>query len=407
MNKKLTVLLCVALAAVMLLGACTAKQTEEDAKPGAASDIDDDFVIVTVNGEPIYYREYYPQYASACAQNGISEDDETYGAYLKESILESLINEKIMMQNLTEKGYMDLTAEQNAKAQSDAQAQLDMMIEYYYASAIEEELGEDYSDEGYAQAKAKYEDELLAGSGFSREDLVDYYKLEMAQTAAMEALVGDALPTDQQLREKFDEYVAADKEVFDETPSMYESDINNGSPVYYTPQGVRMVRQILISIDEDAQSAIQLLRSEGYDESADMLLEAALAAIKEDSEGILGKINSGELSFEEAIKEHNEDPGQPEEGYPVTEGSATYMEAFTAGAMELESLGQVSGLVGTDYGYHIIEYYKDIEAGEADFESVKDELYDSLLATIQDEQWNAVVEEWTNAADIVYTEESF
>ena len=407
MNKKITVLLCVLLAAVMLLGACTAKQTEEDARPGAASNIDDDFVIVTVNGEPIYYKDYYPRYASACAQYGISEDDETYGSYLKESILESLINEKIMIQNLTEMGYMDLSEEQLAKAQTDAQGELDMMIDYYYASTIESELGEDYSDEDYAQAKLRYEDELLAGSGFSKEDLVNYYKLEMATAAAKEALVGDALPTDQQVREKFDEYVAADKEMFDETPSMYESDINSGSPVYYTPEGVRMVRQVLVLIDEDAKSAIQLLRSEGYDEHADILLEAALADIKEKAEEILGKINSGELSFEQAIEEHNEDPGQPEEGYPVTEDSTTYMEAFTAGAMELEATGQVSGLVGTDYGYHIIEYFKDVEAGAVDFESVKDEIYESLLSMIQDEQWNAIVDEWTNAADIVYTEEKF
>ena len=407
MNKKITVLLCVFLAAVTLLGACTPKQTEEDATPGAASNIDDEFVIVTVNGEPVYYKEFYPRYASACAQYGISEDDETYGAYLKESILESLIYDKILMQNLTEKGYMDLTAEQIQMAQADAQSELDMMIEYYYASAIEDELGEDFSDEDYAQAKAKYEDELLAGSGFSKEDLIDYYKLEMATAAAKEALVGDTLPTDQQVREKFDEYVAADKEIFDETPAMYESDINSGSPVYYTPEGVRMVRQVLVSIDDESKSAIELLRSEGYDESAELLLEAALGAIKEKADEILGKINSGELSFEQAIEEHNEDPGQPEEGYPVTEGSTTYMEAFTAGAMEIEATGQVSGLVGTDYGYHIIEYFKDVEAGAADFESVKDELYESLLSIIQDEQWNAIVEEWTNAASIVHTEEKY
>ncbi len=57
---------------------------------------------------------------------------------------------------------------------------------------------------------------------------------------------------------------------------------------------------------------------------------------------------------------------------PGGRNSTTYGEAFMAGAMALEHVGDVSDVIVTDYGYFILRYAKDLESGEADFETRKE-----------------------------------
>ena len=61
-------------------------------------------------------------------------------------------------------------------------------------------------------------------------------------------------------------------------------------------------------------------------------------------------------------------------GYPVAEDSHdSTAKSSCAGAMALENVGDVSDVITTDYGYFILRYAKDLESGEADFESRKED----------------------------------
>ncbi len=401
MNKKLLALLCVLIATMMLFGACAAApQSQEEATASATPDAESTVVVAKVNGEPIYYDEYYKVYKSACAQYGVSEDDATYGDYLKNMVLDSLVNQEIMTQKLTEEGYMDLTDEQKAEAEENAQAELDSMIDYYYKSTIEAELGEGYTKEEYEAAKAPYREELLTQMGTTEEEYKALFVLPVAQDAAKQAKVGDIIPTDADVQAKYDENVAADKEAMDADPSVYESTVSSGATAYYIPAGVRNVRQVLIGIDEDTVNAISLLRGEEFTAQADYLLEKALAEVKAKADDVLAKIKSGKMTFEEAIASYNDDKGMPETGYPVTKDSKTYVESFTTGAMGLGKVGDVSDLVASDYGYHIIEYFSDLPAGAVALDTVKEEIYDTLVTTMQDEAWQKVIDEWTTTSKI-------
>lgn len=406
MNKRFVALLGVIIAVLMLFGACAVKETEETATASASPEATENPVVAEVNGESIYYEEYYPLYASACTQYGVSEDDETNGSYIRDMIIDSLVNEKIMTQKLTENGYLDLTDEQLAEVESKAQADLDSYIDYYYGSEIESQLGEGYTDEEYKEAKAPYEQQMLTGMGYTKDDFMGAYKLQIAEEAARTELVGEILPTDEEVQAKYDEEVASDKESMEADPTQYESTVSSGATAYYVPAGVRTVRQVLIMIDDNASGAIKVLREQGYDDQADYLLEKALADIKGEADDVLGKLKSGSITFDEAITTYNDDAGMPESGYPVVEGSTTYVESFTTGAMGLAAVGDFTDLVPSDYGYHIIEYFSDVPAGEVSFDSVKDEIYDSLVATMQGEAWQKIVDEWTESSNVVKYEEN-
>lgn len=87
------------------------------------------------------------------------------------------------------------------------------------------------------------------------------------------------------------------------------------------------------------------------DENGNVSEEAKLKA-KDKAEEVLAKINSGE-DFDSLIDEYNDDPGQGEDGYTFA-NDGTMEQAFADAAFALE-IGDVSDLVETSYGYHIIK----------------------------------------------------
>ena len=97
----------------------------------------------------------------------------------------------------------------------------------------------------------------------------------------------------------------------------------------------------------------------------------------------------------------------PEGGYPVYKDSGSYMGAFVTGAYALANVGDISDLVATDYGYHILLYAGDTVAGPVPYESVKDEIYETLKATLQSERWNEITDEWVAQSDVEFYPENY
>jgi hypothetical protein len=405
--KKVTAILCLLLAGMMIFAGCsqTGNQSAEATGTPAAS-ATDKVVVAEVNGEPIYYDDYY----AILTQMGVSADDED-SDYYKESVVQSLVTEKVMKKMLTEKGYMELNEEQMATAEADAEADLKSYIEYYYSTDITADLGDDYTDEEYQTALNSavdtHKQEVLDSIGMTWDQLLENYKLSVAEDAAKKDMTGDLAPTDDEVKAKYDENVASDKEAMEEDPTVYESDVMYGTTVYYVPGGLHTVKQILIKIDDKMSEAIGVLRDNGYDDQADMLQEKAMADIKAKADEALAKIKSGELTFDEAIAQYNQDDSMPEGGYPVSSGTDTYEEAFTTGAMALKNINDISELVATDYGYHIIQYVGDTTAGAVALDKVKDELYDSLKTTLQDDKWTSITDEWTAQSNAKYYPENY
>lgn len=79
------------------------------------------------------------------------------------------------------------------------------------------------------------------------------------------------------------------------------------------------------------------------------------AKAKEKAQGILDKINAGEISFEDAVKESSDDAGSKESGGDVGWDKLTRFVTEYQTALSALSKDQVSGIVETTYGYHIIK----------------------------------------------------
>lgn len=108
----------------------------------------------------------------------------------------------------------------------------------------------------------------------------------------------------------------------------------------------------------------------------------------------LDKINAGE-DFEAVLAEYNEDSGQPEDGYNFTHNDGTMVQEFDDASYAL-GVGDVSGLVKTSYGYHIIKRYPFTQ----ELPSL-DEVRDQLISSIQSVRYTDRVSQWKQEAEIV------
>ncbi|HEY2774509.1 MAG TPA: SurA N-terminal domain-containing protein [Candidatus Binatia bacterium] len=123
---------------------------------------------------------------------------------------------------------------------------------------------------------------------------------------------------------------------------------------------------------EEQVSARHILKKVDKDASDDQK-KAAREAI----DAIAKKLADGG-NFEEIAKTESDDPGSAAKGGDLgTFGRGHMVPAFEDAAFALEP-GQTSGVVETDFGFHIIQVYAKQPAGVQPFDQVKDKIRKSL-----------------------------
>jgi len=396
MKKKITAIF------VLILFVAVAMLT------GCAKDKNDRIIVAKIDGENVTKSEYIESWVNVKDNYGITQDILDNPEHteqlddLRKNVLESVVSQKITKMELENLGFYELSQEEHNTVKS----QVDVFMENVLASKQSEmmtELGEDYTEKDYVKAVNKYTQLALEENGFDEEFIKDYYTQELVMEKAENELI-DLTVTDEDLSELFNQRVEADKEEFADLAVYEYYTTQGGYTPHYVPEGLRMVRHVLIAFSDETMSKIQELRTAGSDDEADKLIETELESIYDEAIGVLNDLNAGTITFDTAILNFNDDPGmeQSPDGYQMSLDSASYVQEFTDAGMALKKIGDISELVATDFGYHILEYASDVESGPIDFETVKDTLLEEALAGKQEEGWIALVDEWSAKYEIEY-----
>ena len=107
------------------------------------------------------------------------------------------------------------------------------------------------------------------------------------------------------------------------------------------------------------------------------LSEEQKAAKKKQMEGLLKQARAGE-DFAKLAKDYSEDPGSKDRGGEYTFPRGQMMAEFKAAAFSLNT-NQVSDIVTTAYGYHIIKLYEKIPAKMVQFDKVASDIKEYLM----------------------------
>lgn len=139
---------------------------------------------------------------------------------------------------------------------------------------------------------------------------------------------------------------------------------------HMVPEGVR-VSHILFTVNDEEEDKRETV-------------------VKARAEQVLQQLREGG-DFAELAKEHSEDPGSKRQGGEIRGWSdkGRFVAPFEAAAYALKP-GEISGLVRSRFGYHIIKLHEKREARQQAFDEVKA----GLLNTLRQEFLNNKRAEW-------------
>ncbi len=442
MKKK--ALLAVLLAMTLLLSSCgtlIVKDQEVDAKTVILKMGDKEVTKAEVqeatNDVLAEMYSYYAMYGSY-----LDITDPEVIAQAQASAIADLKEDMVLRAKATELGFDELTEDEIAEMKETAQNSLDnakSYIQMYYL--------DDPDLEGEELEKAIQE--KLDEFGVSLETYEQVAADEIRERKLFNYATENVDVPDEDVKADFDSKVAADEEKYKEdAASWVTADRNKTATLYYTPAGIRRVKQILVKFKEEDQLAIDEANSkiteansrvtaaeaiiddpdaaeedktqaqedltaaqadlEAANAELEEATEKAYAGIDEDTDAILEALEADPESWDQLMAEKNEDPGlqegaaNAEKGYAVCETMTGFDPAFVEAAMALENVGDHSDKIrGASGGYYIIKYVSDEPEGPVEYDdAMKDTLYQSLLSTKKNEVYNEVVDQWISEAKI-------
>ncbi len=445
MQKK--ALLALLLAMTLLLSGCAliVKDPEVDAqtviirmgdKTVTKEKVQQETNVQLYNTANLYSMYFGSSYDTTNPDNIASAQDAAIEALEKDMV----IRDQIAKQGIT------LTEDEEKEALEDGQSEYDSELEFA---------------QSYYFPDSELDEETLKAEAAKKLESLNY-NLEYYQNAAKdkaledklrESVIKDVAVTDEEIQKEYEDHVAESKESYESNAGSYASAVNNGTTVYFAPEGVRRVKQILVKFHDDDQEAIDAAKSkvteantkvtaaqakideaqkviddaEAPEESkteaqtdktaaelelaeANTALDAAqkeetdvrekaFANLDEETDAILAEIAGG-ADWDTLMAEKNQDPGMQsgetaEKGYAIAEGMTSFDAAFVDAGMALEKIGDTSGKIrGDAYGYYIIRYVADEPAGEIGLDAVKEDISSELLEDKQTETYNNQIDQW-------------
>lgn len=346
--------------------------------------------VATVNGEEISAQEldraYQNQRAQMESQFGESAaqlfSSEEYLANFRRNALDRLIAEKLIQQQATELGLRV----------SDEQIR-DTIVQM-----PEFQFGGQFDNERFQT--------ILRQNGFSPTDFRNYLRVQMTQNQLAAALTTSAFSLDSEVelantlqRQTRDaKYAVVSADAFADSVEVSEEDIdafyNNNIASFDTEEKVKLAYVKLsvedlksrVSVDEDAVRTYyeNNLASYGKEEErrvSHILIELGddVDAARAEIEALKAQLDDG-ADFATLASENSDDTFSAENGGDLDFITPEMMDAaFDEAAFSLESVGDISDIVETDFGFHIIKLTDINEAQTKSFEEVADDIRDSLL----------------------------
>jgi peptidyl-prolyl cis-trans isomerase C len=333
--------------------------TEAPASPAGetAGEIPEDEVVAYVNGRPAYRDDFeaakvtlLQQYLQMYAQFGMSIETLLAGG---EGRLFQLSLEAEALRRVAAAALIEEEADRRGiqPREEDVLAEFDSQ----YADFLE--------DQGWT------EEDLYAyleeqGSSFDsfKENGLDTVEWQLTLDAVKRAVAGPVEPSDEEVAAYFEEH----------------------RDDYATEEQVRASHVLFGTSDDDLLAFLEEHEADYATEEGvpalDDVRDEVLEDVRAEAERVLAEAVAG-ADFAELAREHSTGPSGPNGGDLGWLGRGTTVAPFEEAAFALE-VGEISGIVETEYGYHIILVTDRREAFEPELEDVIDQVRADLVEEV-------------------------
>ena len=362
----------------------------------------------------------------------------------RDMIIEDLLTAKVLPWKAKDLG-VELTEEKKAEAAQQVEEQLAEYAADYLEDA-KAELGE---DAGAAELALKAREHLeqdvenYFGYPFSQwlaELTASYEESALTELLKEEFNKGIAV-TEEDARAWFEQELAEQRESFDDDYTAYKSSLQayqlgeSKVPALYVPEGFGRMQVITFDVDEESSSAYAanelemtnleaeygklFLRGLDEDRQAEIMvryeeLQAQNAVLlqkdRDKAEKARGDAMNG-MDFTEIFTTYsNQEGGMGYYGYAegdekrdgtvvfyTKELDTDWPEQIWNAACALKE-GEVSELLQVEDSFYLIKRLGDLPAGEAAFEDYPETYTAAALAAKQNDEWDAVQEDWISEA---------
>ena len=211
----------------------------------------------------------------------------------RESIINYLVNEKIVLEKAKEYGVDQFTEEELDSIESDYNTYIESSIENFksYVNAGESGTGEVDGDAAILEEAENIFDQKLTECGMTRDDILMWYRNGKTADKLKAKLAEETLVEYSDAEAQYTEIVDGIKQVYENSPADYEQDLYY--KYYWLPDNARMIKHILIKFDSDDANEITACRENNDEAGAEKAREKALENLRPRIEEIKNMLDNG------------------------------------------------------------------------------------------------------------------
>ena len=357
----------------------------------------------------------------------------------RDDTIERFIGVGLIEMKLREAGRSDFTMEEEENLKAAARNQYEQLWQGLWQRA--QDSGEEFTEDQIT--------EFMEDEGYTTEAIYQEYRVTERRYRAVELYCPNLTLTEDMIDEYYrDQFLTPDRERYENDLDLYEREIlAQKNESFFTPEGYRAIRQILLTYPEEVESKLKDERARvnrarkaitqalqdltaaatvaetwddmvesrtAYDAALEELQTAqakynekrkqlAKPLVQDTVEAIRAAHDAG-IDFGSLIDRYSTDKNAQNTekgGYPVHPDSRNWPEDFIKAAMSLKVPGDISEPVYSDTGIHILCYASDIPAGEHELTGEEREtLIASALNYYQNQELEKLMTGWREEYEI-------
>lgn len=237
-----------------------------------------------------------------------------------------------------------------------------------------------------------------------RKDIIDYFvgELLLNEGAKEKGVVVDSASVEELYNSVRNQY--SDEQTWQDalsqaglTEESYKKQLNSVSLQQKFGEKLREERDDNSELDKEKLDTVNSCLEDlnGAKKSSHILFKSDN---EEDARYVLEEINAGRLSFENAVEQYSTDDASKVDGGNVGwDKTNNFIEAYKNALANLEK-DQISDLVKTDYGIHIIKCTDVFNASEdlTSLDQVPEDLIENIVKSAEQQYDYQLVKEWTD-----------